>query len=458
MTERGAIRALHVDDDPDFLEVVATYLENEEESLSIVTEDSGQAGLELVESERIDCVVSDYRMPEMDGLAFLEAVRDEHPEMPFILYTGHGSEEIASEAISAGVTEYMQKETGTDQYTVLANTIVNAVEHARAEDALRESEERYRTLVEQSHDGIYIYRDGQFVFFNDRVCEITGYDEQTLYEMSIFELLHPDDRERLAEFARRRQAGEEAPNRYEARIVTESGETRYLEFSVESITYEGDFAGLGSVRDITERRRREERLDEFASIVAHDLRNPLNVLAGRLDLARETGEDTHFDAMERSVDAMETLLEDMRDLARLGMPIQETGAIDVGEVAQRTWRDVAGTGSATLELDDDLPTVEADEDRLERLFVECFENAVVHADDVTVRVRTTPEGFAIDDDGPGIDEPERVFEAGYTTDVERTGFGLAIVEWIADAHGWQSAIEQSPEGGASVEISDIEQM
>ena len=162
--------------------------------------------------------------------------------------------------------------------------------------------------------------------------------------------------------------------------------------------------------------------------------------------------------MERSVDTMETLLEDMRDLARLGMPVHETERVDVDDVARTAWRQVEGTETATLELDDDLPTIEADEDRLERLFVECFENAVVHVDDATIHVRTTPEGFAIDDDGPGIDEPGRVFEAGYTTDTSRTGFGLAIVEWVADAHGWQSKIEQSPDGGVRVGISDIDQL
>lgn len=459
MTERESIRVLHVDDDPDFLDVVATYLEDEVESLEIVSETSTEAGLERLDETRIDCVISDHRMPALDGLALLVRVRKKHPEMPFVLYTGHGSEEIASEAISAGVTEYVQKETGTEQYTVLANTIVNAVEHVRAKEALRESEQRYRTLVEQSHDGIFIYSDAEFEFVNDRVTEITGYDESELLGMNVFELVHPDDRERVREIGRRRRAGEDAPNRYEAKITTADGETRYLEFSVQAITFEGENAALGSVRDVTERRRREERLDEFASIVAHDLRNPLNVMSGRLDLARETGDDTHFEAMARSVDTMETLIEDTRDLARMGMPVQEAGIVTVDEVARAAWGGLE-VADGTLTVAEGLPTIEADRDRLERLFVECFENATIHAEDPSIRVESAEYGFAIVDDGPGISESERerVFEAGYTTDTDRTGFGLTIVKWIADAHGWSIEAQEPAEGGTRIVISDVERV
>ncbi|WP_229124798.1 PAS domain S-box protein [Halapricum desulfuricans] len=456
MTDTEPIRVLHVDSDDDLLEVVAAHLEFEAPALDVEGVTDPETALDRIDDGSIDCVVSDYRPTGIDGLDLLERVRERDPGMPFVLYTSHGSEEIASEAISAGVTEYMQKETGTDQYAVLANTIANAVEHARTEAALEESEQRYRTLVEQSHDGIFIYQHGTFEFVNERLCEITGYAESELLGMDVFELIHPEDRDRVRRISQKRQSGDGYPSRYEARVVTADGETRALSLNVHSITYDGEPAEMGSVRDITDRYRSDERLEEFASVVAHDLRNPLNVLAGRLDLARETGDDVHFDAIERSIDTMEVLLEDMRDLARAGLPVRDPAVVDVADTAR------AGRESVDAELDltlaDGLPTVEADGDRLEDVFTECFENVAVHTDGESVRVEPADGGFAIEDDGPGIPEGERgrVFEAGYTTDPDRTGFGLAIVEWIGDAHGWSVTAEASSSGGTRIVVTDVE--
>ena len=144
MSER--IRILFVDDERRLVEVATTFLERLRDQFEVVGETSATAALErLDDGETIDCVVSDYRMPEMDGLAFLHAVRDRRPEMPFILSTGKGSEEVASEAISAGVTDYLRKGTGTDQYEVLTNRITNAVAQHRAEKALKEREQRLAT-------------------------------------------------------------------------------------------------------------------------------------------------------------------------------------------------------------------------------------------------------------------------------------------------------------------------
>ncbi|MFW5938990.1 MAG: response regulator [Halolamina sp.] len=93
-------RILHVDDDPDFSDLVQAFLEREDESFEVVTETSASAGIDRLQGNGIDCVVSDYEMPESDGLAFLERVQETHPELPFILFTGKDSEEIASRAIS----------------------------------------------------------------------------------------------------------------------------------------------------------------------------------------------------------------------------------------------------------------------------------------------------------------------------------------------------------------------
>lgn len=137
------IRVLFVDDEQRLVEVAARFLEDLRETFVVVTETSASDALDRLDHEGVpDCIVSDYRMPGLDGLEFLEAVREGYPDVPFVLSTGKGSEEVASEAISAGVTDYLRKDTGTDQYAVLANRIENAVAQRRAEQALAERERR----------------------------------------------------------------------------------------------------------------------------------------------------------------------------------------------------------------------------------------------------------------------------------------------------------------------------
>jgi len=126
---RDTIRVLHVEDDPDFGELTATILEREDDRFALERATSATDGNAHLEERQFDCVVSDYDMPGTHGIEFLTFVREQYPELPFILFTGKGSEEVASDATSAGVTDSLQKEGGTDQYAVLANRITNVAEH-----------------------------------------------------------------------------------------------------------------------------------------------------------------------------------------------------------------------------------------------------------------------------------------------------------------------------------------
>ena len=246
-----------------------------------------------------------------------------------------------------------------------------------------------------------------------------------------------------------------------------NGETRY--FQVTSNPFGSDSAAQGrqlSLTDVThrERYRRElerqnERLDQFASMLSHDLRNPLNVASGRLELIAQEVDHEQIDAIEDAHERMEEMIEDVLSLARQGQPIDEMEPVSLLAIAEESWA-LVDTGDATLRTGDDCRFM-ADDARLQQLLENLFRNAIDHVgDDVTVTVTAlaSGDGFAVSDDGPGIppDERDDVFGSGYTTAEEGTGFGLAIVSEIVDAHGWSIAVTEGDAGGARFEVTDVD--
>ena len=216
-----------------------------------------------------------------------------------------------------------------------------------------------------------------------------------------------------------------------------------------------------SVLDRLERERelarQNERLDEFASVVSHDLRSPLNVLAGTLELAETSGEPVDFERTHRAIDRMDRLIDDLLTLAREGARVHEVAPTGLADLAEDAWRTVE-TAEADLRVETDA-IVKADEGRLRQLLENLFRNAVEHGgEDVAVAVGDLPDGFYVADDGPGIPEDRReaVLEGGYSTSEEGTGFGLAIVESIAEAHDWTTTVTEGEEGGARFEFTGVE--
>ncbi|MEF8894606.1 response regulator, partial [Halodesulfurarchaeum sp.] len=179
------IQVLHVDDDPDFAELAAEFLEREDERISVQTAASADEGLKQLSNSSIDCIVSDYDMPKQNGIEFLETVREDYPDLPFILFTGKGSESVASEAISSGVSDYLQKKSGRQQYELLANRAGTLVEKYRNVQELDKLRRQFTILVDQNFVGIYIIQDGEFVYVNPRLAAIHGYDDpEEIFGMS----------------------------------------------------------------------------------------------------------------------------------------------------------------------------------------------------------------------------------------------------------------------------------
>jgi signal transduction histidine kinase len=245
----------------------------------------------------------------------------------------------------------------------------------------------------------------------------------------------------------------------------ETAAGRQLSTRVAAVVADGELDAVAvAVRDVTDRELmtaeltlRAERLEEVASLVSHDLRNPLNVISGRLRLAEETGDLSHVEPARRATDRLCTLVDDVQALARKGQRVRagDREAVDLAIVAREAWGSV-DTEAATLDIDAVAgTTVDANHDRLRALFCRLFENVAAHAGPgATVTVEPTPEGFAVVDDGPGFDNEtvDHLFEPGYTTDDDRTGFGLAVVGAVANAHGWQVRAERTADGGARVVV------
>ncbi|WP_267639775.1 PAS domain-containing sensor histidine kinase [Haloarchaeobius amylolyticus] len=225
--------------------------------------------------------------------------------------------------------------------------------------------------------------------------------------------------------------------------------------SVELLTILGRNAGaaLEQASQRRELRERNERLDEFTSIVSHDLRSPLSVIIANTELARETAEVSYLDDVERAARRMDRLIDELLTLSREGQDIGAVEPVSLATVATLAWSSIPAP-DATLEVTADT-TVEADPERFQTLFENLFRNALDHGpDDVHITVGVTDDCFFVADDGPGIppEKRETVFERGFTTDADGTGFGLAIVQRVADAHGWAVDLTESADGGARFEF------
>ncbi|GAA0523508.1 PAS domain S-box-containing protein [Halorubrum aquaticum] len=266
------IRVLHVDDDRSFTELVATYLERVDDAFSVRSETTAADALEALEAgdERIDCIVSDYDMPGTDGLELLETVRERDVDVPFVLFTGKGSEEIASEAVSAGVTDYLQKEGGTDQYTVLANRVRNAVDQHRSKRALAASQDRLSRFIEQSPLGTIEYDETfEIVRVNSVAEEITGYDAEELVGGTWMPIVPEDQRRRVAEIERGLLA-DRGGYRSVNENVTRDGERIRCAWHNQVVTDDdGEVIRVFSqFEDITEREERKRELERTNAVLS----------------------------------------------------------------------------------------------------------------------------------------------------------------------------------------------
>ena len=261
------LRILHVDDSENDLELIKFQLTRHEEDLEIEWAESVKEALKKLETQEFDCILSGFQMPGANGLDLLKAVRDSGLSIPFIFLTGQGNEEIASEAMRAGADDYYTKDAGFAHYHRLLNSIKRVIEvHNRrsreeqARQALHESEEKYRNLVERANDLIVIIQDGLIKFANPRMAELLGYSVEETLETPFQNYIWPDEVEKLVDRHKRRMAGEAIPSISESALLHKNGQRVDVEINANRIDYGGGAASLVFIRDIKERKTAEQEL------------------------------------------------------------------------------------------------------------------------------------------------------------------------------------------------------
>jgi len=341
-------------------------------------------------------------------------------------------------------------------------------ERKEYEAKAQELAEEYEALLNNVEDAIFLINveesDEGIRFEFERLSPSyerqTGITTEEVQGQTPREVFGEDQGAELeANYHRCVNAGE--PISYQEELLVDEG-ARFWQTKLGPVVSGDEITRLvGVTRNVTDRVERErqlrqqnERLDEFASVISHDLRNPLGVAQGRATILAEQIESEHLDPVLRNLTRMEAIVEDTLTLARQGDTISETESINLTDLAGKCWATV-GTKEATIEVVDET-TFQGDPDRLRHVFENLFRNAVEHGgSDVTVRIGVNDHGdIYVEDDGSGIpvEKREEVLEPGHSSARGGTGFGLTIIKRIVEAHGWELSITDGSDGGARFEI------
>jgi len=269
---------------------------------------------------------------------------------------------------------------------------------------------------------------------------------------------------------------------YEADFTDASGQTHSVVGVIRPVTDDDGtvLSLIVSARDVTERReqrrdleRQNQRLEEFAEVLTHDLRNPLTIAIGFLDVLKQSPDERAFEKCENALDRIESLVDEVQTSVLQGRTEPQEVPVDLETAAHEAWT-TADTRGARLDVDGEMG-LRADPEQFRRLLENLFQNSAEHGTtgtrpdaavggdgdasdaEVTVRVVALEDGFAVDDDGEGLpsDVADDVFERGFTTTRSGTGFGLSIVRNIAESHGWTVDVSESPSGGARFRFSQV---
>lgn len=463
----SGLRVLYVDEDPATMDRIETLPGANGRGVTSLTERTAAEGYERL--DEVDCVVSEYDLPDSNGLEFLREVRADYPTLPFVLFTERDIAPMAEQLIEANLTGYLERKPERDQRDALARKIGDAVTHYRDSAPIEETQ-RFRTIIEQSSDIVSILdRDGTYVYQSPSVESILGYDPEEFVGETIFEYVHPDDRERVrTEFLAAIDNPDRTPT-VEYRFQHSDGSWRVVESRGTNMMDDPVVGGLVvNSRDVTDRRRREQRMNVLNRTLRHDLRNAMNVILGNAELLmREHGNDDRTETVRSTAANMLELSNKVRDIEQaLDTGDDQRKMVDVVSILEEHLSAVRRS-RADVEVESDLPESQwvLANNQIGAAIENAIENAIDHNDSDQPELRVTMEDteltgddavrITIADNGPGIpDEELDVITQGGETPLEHaSGLGLWMIQWIVNESAGEVEFADSELGGTAVRMT-----
>lgn len=372
------------------------------------------------------------------------------------------------------VLDFMRWRTEYEGRPALIGTALDITDRKMAEEALRESEAKFRSLSEEALIGISMVQDFRRVYANPEFCRMLGYTEAELLELDVLGFIHPDDREKAREGITGILSGEKEKVRYQARWVRKDGRTIEVEGSAGFTTFKGRPALITTALDVTERKALERDKADFLAMVSHDFKSPLTNILGYSELLLEKGREKTPDetcemasAINRSGRKLYGMVEDFLFHSRLesGTVAAEKAPGDIEGLLREACGDcetIAKKKGLSLSLDvrANLPRVWFDKRLMERAVHNLLQNALTYTPEggkIAVAADWAKEGaedfvvISVSDTGPGIPAEfqmrvfEKYFRAPSSAGVRGTGLGLAVVKLVADAHSGKADVD-CPEG------------
>jgi PAS domain S-box-containing protein len=462
-------RVLLVDDDSSLLEALPETVRLHMTGVQIDTCDSAREALERIEATDYDAIVTDIKMPGMDGLALLFEIKERRPSTPTLLITGHGERDLAVQALRGGAYDFIQKPIDRNYFIASLERAIQLRALNRRVEEQRQALERHARVLEHVGDGVFLVDvDGVIRLWNRSAERITGLSEAAVLE---------------------RPAGEAIPGWAEVAPLIPTWPTpgpagrrgtvpldvggRELWVSISGIEFSDGV--VYAFRDVTDERRIEALKDEFVATVSHEVRTPLSAIYGasmtlqRIDVDVEEEDRARLvaviaseaDRLARIIN--EILLANYIDSGRIRMAIERVDVTELASGVVETMRMVAPE-SIRIELagSDGLPPIETDGDRLRQVLANLLENAVKYSPDggvVELRIdrRETGVRFSVRDEGLGIpsSEHDRIFDKFYRLDphltrgVGGTGLGLYICRELVRRLGGRISLSSETGRGST---------